>query len=133
MKLDAEASRPRQRASPSASMTPKGVAISHRSVLRLVRSAAGGAAHAELGPERTFLQFAPVAFDLSTLEIWGQLLNGGRVVLYPGDKASLEELGAAIHGMNWLPSTRFSRVAAGEVSVDGLQPRHDRREIRGRQ
>jgi hypothetical protein len=71
----------------------------------------------------------------------GQRVGVGRVLVHrtQGELTELwdgiggEELGAAIHGMNWLPSTRFSRVAAGEVSVDGLQPRHDRREIRGRQ
>ena len=71
----------------------------------------------------------------------GQRVGIGRVLVHRAqgeltelwDRIGGEELGAAIHGMNWLPSTRFSRVAAGEVSVDGLQPRHDRREIRGRQ
>ncbi len=71
----------------------------------------------------------------------GQRARVGRVLVHrtQGDLAELwdgiggEELGAAIHRVDWLPSTRFSRVAAGEVSVDGLQPRHDRREIRGRQ
>ncbi|HEX2225288.1 MAG TPA: amino acid adenylation domain-containing protein, partial [Thermoanaerobaculia bacterium] len=103
---------------------PKGVAISHRNVLRLVRSAEGGFAHAELAPERTFLQFAPVAFDASTLEIWGPLLTGGRLVLYPGDKASLEELGAAIarHRVDslWLTSGLFQQMV--DHQLESLRP-----------
>src|SRR5205807_4897733 len=39
--------------------------------------------YARLGPQEALLQFAPVAFDASTLEIWGSLLNGGRLVVMP--------------------------------------------------
>ncbi|HEU0052522.1 MAG TPA: condensation domain-containing protein, partial [Longimicrobium sp.] len=74
--------------------TPKGVAVEHRSVVRLVR----GASYVDLGPDEVFLQAAPVSFDASTLELWGALLNGGRVVLAPGAAPSLEELGRAIVG-----------------------------------
>ncbi|MCP4656592.1 MAG: AMP-binding protein, partial [bacterium] len=49
---------------------PKGVAVTHRSVVRLVRETD----FAHLDAEQVFLQFAPVAFDASTLEIWGPLL-----------------------------------------------------------
>ena len=62
---------------------PKGVEVTHRGVMRLVF----GADYAELGPEEVFLQLAPVAFDASTLEIWGALLHGGRLVLVPGTGA----------------------------------------------
>ncbi|MCP4573218.1 MAG: amino acid adenylation domain-containing protein, partial [bacterium] len=69
--------------------TPKGVAIPHRAVVRLVRETN----YAELRPREVFLQLAAVSFDAATLEIWGPLLNGGRLVLPPGRRPSLAELG----------------------------------------
>ena len=42
------------------------------------------------------LQFAPISFDASTFEIWGALLNGGRLVVFPPYTPSLEELGRFI-------------------------------------
>jgi amino acid adenylation domain-containing protein len=71
---------------------PKGVAIPHRGVIRLVKS--GG--FAEMGEDEVFLQMAPVGFDASTFEIWGALLNGGRLVVMPPQTPSLEELGSAL-------------------------------------
>lgn len=71
---------------------PKGVAIPHLGVVRLVKS--GG--FAEMGEDETFLQMAPVGFDASTFEIWGALLNGGRLVVMPPQTPSLEELGEAL-------------------------------------
>src|SRR5438132_11907283 len=50
---------------------PKGTCIEHRSVVRLVKSVD----FIELGPQEVFLQFAPISFDASTLELWGSLLN----------------------------------------------------------
>ncbi|HYR08117.1 MAG TPA: amino acid adenylation domain-containing protein, partial [Longimicrobium sp.] len=71
---------------------PRGVCVEHRSVVRLVR----GARYAELGPDEVILQGAPVSFDAATFEIWGALLNGGRLVLMPGTRPSLEELGRTL-------------------------------------
>ena len=71
--------------------TPKGVAVTHRNVVRLVR----GTGYAELGPDQVWLQLAPVSFDASTLEIWGPLLNGGRLVLFRRPDPSLDELAAS--------------------------------------
>ncbi len=58
---------------------PKGVAVSHRSVIRLVR----GTGFARFGPDEVFLLLAPTSFDASTLEMWGPLLNGGRLAVAP--------------------------------------------------
>jgi aspartate racemase len=68
---------------------PKGVSVPHRGVVRLVK----GAGYASLTPREVFLQFAPVSFDASTFEIWGSLLNGARLVVFPAHTPSLEELG----------------------------------------
>ncbi|WP_375772564.1 non-ribosomal peptide synthase/polyketide synthase [Archangium gephyra] len=67
---------------------PKGVAIEHRSVLRLFH----GIHYAHLGPEQTFLLLAPISFDASTLELWGPLLFGGRLVVFPPQSPSDLEL-----------------------------------------
>ncbi|HTG74032.1 MAG TPA: AMP-binding protein, partial [Terriglobia bacterium] len=72
--------------------TPKGVCISHRAVLRLVK----GANYASLTSEDVFLQIAPVAFDASTFEIWGALLNGAKLVMLPNRRPSLKEISGAI-------------------------------------
>ena len=68
---------------------PKGVNVEHRCIVRLVKNTN----YANLSSAQTFLQFAPATFDASTLEIWGSLLNGGRLVLMPEGAASPEELG----------------------------------------
>ncbi|HSF38614.1 MAG TPA: amino acid adenylation domain-containing protein [Thermoanaerobaculia bacterium] len=100
--------------------TPKGVAVTHRNVVRLVR----GGDCAELGPEQTWLQYAPVSFDASTLEIWAPLLNGGRLVLFPGRPGSLDELArvVATHGITaaWLTAGLFHEMVDG--CVEGLRP-----------
>ncbi|WP_414573769.1 AMP-binding protein [Nostoc sp. CCY 9925] len=71
---------------------PKGVSIIHRGVVRLVKAAN----YAHLTPAEVFLQLAPISFDASTFEIWGCLLNGGRLVVSPAHTPSLEELGQII-------------------------------------
>src|SRR6185436_1449828 len=45
---------------------PKGVGVPHRAVARLVRDTG----YAAFGREEVFLQFAPISFDASTLEVW---------------------------------------------------------------
>ncbi len=55
---------------------PKGVAISQRSIVRRVV----GTDYVSFGPDDRVLQAATPAFDASTFEIWGALLNGACVV-----------------------------------------------------
>jgi len=90
--------------------TPKGVAVPHRGVVRLVF----GQEYMQFGPDRVFLQLAPVSFDASTLEIWGALLHGGQCVLYPGRIPELELLGHILAASQvnalWLTSSLFNMV-----------------------
>lgn len=67
---------------------PKGVGVPHRGVQRLVLAPGW----AEFGPDDVFLQVAPVAFDASTFEIWGALVNGATLVVYPPGDLSVEVL-----------------------------------------
>jgi aspartate racemase len=89
---------------------PKGVAVMHRGVVRLVKETS----YASFSPHETFLQLAPISFDASTFEIWGALLNGGKLVVMPPEPPSLEEIGSAIHehGVTtlWLTAGLFNAM-----------------------
>lgn len=99
---------------------PKGTTIPHRSVVRLVKTTN----YANFGEDEVFLQFAPISFDASTLEIWGPLLNGGKLVIMPPGTPSLAALGQAIqrHRVTtlWLTAGLF-RVMIDERIAD-LKP-----------
>jgi amino acid adenylation domain-containing protein len=86
---------------------PKGVAVPHRAVIRLVRETY----YIRFAADEVFLQLAPVSFDASTLEIWGSLLNGARLVIMPPQTPSLAELGAALRDYDvttlWLTAGLF--------------------------
>jgi amino acid adenylation domain-containing protein len=56
---------------------PKGVMVEHQAILRLVINTS----FIRLGPADCILQTGALSFDASTFEIWGALLNGGRLVL----------------------------------------------------
>jgi aspartate racemase len=90
--------------------TPKGVEVVHRGVIRLVCNTD----YVELGPEQVVLQFAPLSFDASTFEIWGPLLNGGRLAIFPPGLPSIDELGRFIrdHHVNtlWLTAGLFHQM-----------------------
>jgi amino acid adenylation domain-containing protein len=89
---------------------PKGVVATHEAVLRLVCDAG----YVSLDADTVVLQLAPAAFDASTFEIWGALLNGGRLILAPlapGDLLDLSHIGDLLrtHGVTtlWLTSGLF--------------------------
>jgi amino acid adenylation domain-containing protein len=101
---------------------PKGVEVSHRAVVRLVREAG----YAAFGPGEVFLQTAPMSFDLATLEIWGALLHGGRLVLLPPGPYTLADIYAAVarQGVTtlWLTSGFFHlAVDEGLAPLSGLR------------
>lgn len=72
--------------------TPKGVVVPHRAIVRLVRDQNFVA----FGPDLCWLQLSNISFDASTLEIWGALLNGGRLALQAQQKPTLPEICDAI-------------------------------------
>jgi amino acid adenylation domain-containing protein len=95
---------------------PKAVGVIHRSVLRLVC----GSNYADFSGGRKFMQFVPVAFDASVVEIWGCLLNGGTLALFTAGKSALADLADFIQSRAidtaWLSSGLFHQIAetAGE-------------------
>ncbi|MFJ6672752.1 amino acid adenylation domain-containing protein [Actinosynnema sp. NPDC091369] len=68
---------------------PKGVAIPHRAVVRLVHEAD----FVRLGAGERVLRLSPLAFDASTLELWGALLTGATLEVYPAGLPTPTELG----------------------------------------
>jgi amino acid adenylation domain-containing protein len=99
---------------------PKGVAITQRNVIRLVHNAA----YARLTPDDVFVQLAPLFFDASTLEMWGSLVNGARLVIPPPQALSLHELEELLRQYQvtilWLTAGLFHRVV--EESPEILKP-----------
>ncbi|MET7370759.1 amino acid adenylation domain-containing protein [Streptomyces sp. NPDC005566] len=89
---------------------PKGVAVSHRSIVEL---AADGRWHG--GGHERVLMHSPLAFDASTYELWVPLLSGGEVVVAPAGALDLNTLGRLLHEHRvtglWLTSGLFQVVA----------------------
>ena len=80
---------------------PKGVAILHRAVNRLVINTD----YVHLSSNDVMAQASSVAFDASTFEIWGALVHGARLVIIPKESLlSPQALTAAIasHGITVL-------------------------------
>src|SRR5262245_33139294 len=97
--------------------TPKGVVVVHRNVVRLVKSAN----YVEITRQDVFLHLAPLAFDASTLEIWGALLNGAKLVVYPDARFDIATLKRVIaeHRVSvlWLTAAVFHQVVDEDVSA----------------
>uniref|UniRef100_UPI001E598FD8 AMP-binding protein n=1 Tax=Oceanobacillus sp. AG TaxID=2681969 RepID=UPI001E598FD8 len=67
---------------------PKGVEVIHQNVVRLVKETN----YATLNEKQVLLQLASIAFDASTFEIWGGLLNGAKLVMIGSNRPTLEEI-----------------------------------------
>lgn len=97
--------------------SPKAVAVNHRGVVRLVKNTN----YATFSDQTVMLQFAHLGFDTSTFEIWGALLHGGRLEVFPSTRWSTKDLGAFIsrRGINtlWLTSPVFERMVDDEIGA----------------
>jgi amino acid adenylation domain-containing protein len=92
--------------------TPKGVMVDHRSVLDLVLDDPRLA----VAPGDTVAQFAPIAFDASTFEIWAALCRGGRVAVLDGPRVSIEELSRQLQA--WRPDWLFLTTGLFHLLAD---------------
>jgi amino acid adenylation domain-containing protein len=99
---------------------PKGVVVPHRAILRLVLQAD----YVKLDASETLLQASPLAFDASTFEIWGALLNGGRLAILPHAVPGLDDIAQAIvrHGVTtlWLTAGLFHMMV--DHRLEALRP-----------
>ncbi|HKF49644.1 MAG TPA: amino acid adenylation domain-containing protein [Terracidiphilus sp.] len=97
--------------------SPKGACIPHRAVVRL----AAGVDYVRMGPEETVLQFAPLAFDASTFEIWACLLNGARLEVMPAGRPSLADLALTLRerciNTLWLTAGLFRLVVDEHIGA----------------
>ena len=89
---------------------PKGVAIPHRGIVRLVR----GQHYAEFDAGQRFLLLASTCFDASTFELWGPLLNGATCVVYGPDLLELPALERLLRQQQvtclWLTAGLFNQI-----------------------
>ncbi|MCC6807937.1 MAG: AMP-binding protein, partial [Deltaproteobacteria bacterium] len=88
-----------------------GVMAVHRGVVRLVKNTNYLTFH----PRQTFFQISPLAFDASTLELWGPLLNGGRLVVAEPGRSALADIARQLVEQRvttlWLTAALFQQMA----------------------
>ncbi|MEM8546440.1 MAG: amino acid adenylation domain-containing protein, partial [Cyanobacteria bacterium P01_H01_bin.119] len=114
---------------------PKGVCATHRGVIRLVIDPG----YVSICDRDIFLQLAPVSFDAATFEIWGALLNGAKLVLYPKPLPDLDTLALILQAEEisilWLTAGLFQLVVEQQLAAltpvkqllaggDVLSPQH---------
>ncbi|MGN9844406.1 amino acid adenylation domain-containing protein [Nonomuraea sp. H19] len=121
---------------------PKGVAIPHRGIVRLVR----GVDYVRLDPTTRMAQVGATGFDASVWEMWGALLNGGTLHLLDRETfLDAEELRKALADQRittaLFTSALFGRLADEDpalfrplrdllVGGDVLSPNHARSVLR---
>jgi len=97
---------------------PKGVSVLHHSISRLVLNTN----YVQITPKDVFLQLAPVTFDAATFEIWGALLNGARLVLFPpAPMLDLMKLKSVIReervSILWLTAGLFNSIVDADALI----------------
>ena len=96
---------------------PKGVAVPHRAVLRLVCNTN----YIKLDQQDVVLQMAPLSFDASTLELWGALLNGGRLVVMRAGPVTIAELAEVLVDQQvttlWLTAGLFHLMVSEQLEA----------------
>ncbi|GAE32619.1 long-chain-fatty-acid-CoA ligase [Halalkalibacter hemicellulosilyticusJCM 9152] len=97
---------------------PKGVCISHRNVIRLVKNTN----YIRLNSDVNILQTGAFGFDATTFEVWGALLNGGTLNLI--DKPTLLDINLLKQKLKetrsdtmWLTSPLFNQLVDKDYTL----------------
>ena len=100
---------------------PKGVSVSQQAVVRLVK----GNWFVDLNAQEVLLYQAPLAFDASTLELWGSLLNGARLVIGAAELQSVEALGQQLQEEQvstlWLTAGLFHQMVQEQAALAAVR------------
>ena len=96
---------------------PKGVMVEHKNVVSLVKNTN----YVDFN-NISLAQGGSLSFDAATFEIWGALLNGGKVVVIKNDVLlNYKDLEKSIneHEINtmWLTSSVFNQIVQGDPNV----------------
>lgn len=91
--------------------TPKGVEITHRAVVRLLFRQK----YLQVSEKDVLLQLAPPSFDVSVIELWGALLHGAKLVLYPSKVPTTHEIASLIREhhvttLGWMTTSLFNVI-----------------------
>jgi amino acid adenylation domain-containing protein len=97
---------------------PKGVVVEHRNVVRLVKNTD----YLDYKKGEHLLQSGAVAFDVSTFEIWGSLLNGLALHLPPKDtllnpRALKQTIRRHDIGIMWMTSPLFTQMVDADPGI----------------
>ncbi|MEO7766560.1 MAG: amino acid adenylation domain-containing protein, partial [Ferruginibacter sp.] len=102
---------------------PKGVMVSHGNVVSLVK----GVNFISLTKDDVLLSTGSPSFDATTIEYWGMLLNGGRLILCSETKLLdsdllKNEISARQVNKMWFTSSWFNQLVESDITVfEGLQ------------
>jgi amino acid adenylation domain-containing protein/non-ribosomal peptide synthase protein (TIGR01720 family) len=97
---------------------PKGVAIPHRAIVRLVRDTD----YVQVGPGDVVAHASTPSFDAATFEIWACLINGGTIhIVSREDLLDAERLAAVIRagriGTLFVTTALFNRLVQSQPTV----------------
>jgi amino acid adenylation domain-containing protein len=100
---------------------PKGVGIEHKNIVRLVKNIN----YANLTNNTKLLKTGAFSFDASTFEVWGILLNGGELFIFPKEnlldhqllKEKIKENGITLM---WFTVSWFNQLV--DIDVDLFKP-----------
>jgi amino acid adenylation domain-containing protein len=93
----------------------KGVRLTHRGIIQQAKNTV----YIEPNAEEVFMQIASFSSETALFEIWGSLLNGSKLVIFPGCSISPSLLGQAIRQHEAtilsLPTRIFHRMADEQI------------------